>query len=298
MAVSPLRFSIGLALAIFLAGGPGAAPAGAQGAVLNVVPAGSGTVSYVPGTPGVCRLANPPLTPLAEDCTPRFSPGTTVTVTAVPDAGARFVGWSDYGCSSRSTSCRIRVTGERSITATFDPVYLTIQPGTFGDTTVSPPGVVCPFESVLPCQYRLRPGTLVTLTRSRPSDDPARAAWIGSCEGTGPTCALRVDKNDWVGAGASPDETPGQIRQSLTVVRAGTKRGRITGGSLRGGGRTFSCGSICTRSGFAFSESVRLRAIPARRARFLRWSDGSRTASRLVSAGRITRVAAVFGRRR
>jgi hypothetical protein len=54
------------------------------------------------------------------DCTQYFEPGTTVTLTATPEEGARFDSWSDPSCGS-NTTCTISVTADTTITASFRP---------------------------------------------------------------------------------------------------------------------------------------------------------------------------------
>jgi hypothetical protein len=54
------------------------------------------------------------------DCTQYFEPGSTVTLTATPEAGARFDGWSDPSCGT-NTTCTITITADTTITASFRP---------------------------------------------------------------------------------------------------------------------------------------------------------------------------------
>jgi hypothetical protein len=52
-------------------------------------------------------------------CTGRFDDGETVTLTATPAGRSRFAGWS--GDCSGTGACVVSMTGNRSVTATFDP---------------------------------------------------------------------------------------------------------------------------------------------------------------------------------
>lgn len=54
-------------------------------------------------------------------CSGSFATGTTVTLTASPAPGARFVGWSGGDCSGTS-ACVVRLNADKSITATFNRV--------------------------------------------------------------------------------------------------------------------------------------------------------------------------------
>jgi hypothetical protein len=51
-------------------------------------------------------------------CSATFTPGTTVTVTATPDAGSTFAGWSGGGCSG-TNACTLTINSATSVTATF-----------------------------------------------------------------------------------------------------------------------------------------------------------------------------------
>jgi YD repeat-containing protein len=53
------------------------------------------------------------------DCTEIYVEGTVVTLSAVPDAGSYFTGWSDPGCSGTS-DCTVIMNADIDITATFD----------------------------------------------------------------------------------------------------------------------------------------------------------------------------------
>jgi hypothetical protein len=270
------------------------------GTQLFAAPAGSGTLRVLPGDPAgsgeACTLERPPLSGLPFECTPRLVGGASVRVTAVPDPGARFVGWSDFACRASSTTCELTMHGDQYITATFSPVFLTVSPGAFGDITVTPPGAVCVFGGP-DCEYRYEPRTIVTLRRSHPAADPQQGSWIGSCAGTGETCVLRVLKNEWVRAGDNPQATPSPIGSSLKVVRGGNKRGRVTGAAVSGG-KEYNCGTLCVRSGFTFNQRLRLKAKPYGGARFKRWSDDRTARERVLPVGPYTSIKAIFGKKK
>jgi uncharacterized repeat protein (TIGR02543 family) len=52
------------------------------------------------------------------DCTESYSPGTTVTLTAIPGPGATFVGWSG-DCAGTAPTCAIGMSQTRNVTAHF-----------------------------------------------------------------------------------------------------------------------------------------------------------------------------------
>jgi hypothetical protein len=52
------------------------------------------------------------------DCNESYPPGTQVTLTAAPAAGAQFVGWSG-ACSGSTLTCTLQMNSAKSVTATF-----------------------------------------------------------------------------------------------------------------------------------------------------------------------------------
>jgi len=72
---------------------------------------GSGSVAGNPGNITTC-------TPGGDGCFASFAYGTDVTLTATPNSGYTFAGWSGAGCSGTAT-CSITVTANTSVTATF-----------------------------------------------------------------------------------------------------------------------------------------------------------------------------------
>ncbi len=72
---------------------------------------GSGTVAGKPGNITQCK-------PGGDGCFGSFASGTAVTLTATPNSGYTFTGWSGADCSGTAT-CSITVTSNTSVTATF-----------------------------------------------------------------------------------------------------------------------------------------------------------------------------------
>ena len=83
-------------------------------ATLNVTKsgAGSGTVTSVPD--GIS---------CGDDCAESYTPGTSVTLTAVPAAGTAFTGWSGGGCSGTG-SCIVTISADVTVTANFDTTVI------------------------------------------------------------------------------------------------------------------------------------------------------------------------------
>lgn len=76
--------------------------------VLTVTKAGTGTGTI---------SSNPAGINCGADCTEPYASGSAVTLSAVPAAGATFVGWSG-GCTGTG-SCTVMMTADQSVTATF-----------------------------------------------------------------------------------------------------------------------------------------------------------------------------------
>jgi hypothetical protein len=271
--------------------------------------AGQGTLEISPGQDGadaVCRVDGQQV---AEgQCEHNYPIGTVVTLTAHPDGG-NFVGWSDFECRNTSSTCRVKMTGERFITARFSPVVLSIQGTEFGRITVTPaPGGFCELMGdAPPCSFTYRAGTVVSLRRAHTAmEDSAGNGpyWIGACQGNADgkldadVCRLRVQAHELVGAGYdNAARIPPSRGSSLQVVVVGKGRGKVTG-KVVNKGLTLSCGSRCKISGVSLYDAVRLTATKFRGSRFLGWSDGSKLSQRIVQLTSVTKIKATFGRSR
>ncbi|MDW8478934.1 MAG: hypothetical protein RML12_02530 [Xanthomonadales bacterium] len=77
---------------------------------LTVTKAGTGTGTVSSSPSGIS---------CGSTCTGNFNQGSTVTLTAVPDSGSSFAGWSGAGCSGTG-SCVVTMSSNQSVTATFN----------------------------------------------------------------------------------------------------------------------------------------------------------------------------------
>jgi len=128
-------------------------------------------------------------------CQASFDNGTTVALTATPDASSVFTGWS--GDCSGTGSCHVTMAQAHSVTATFAlKTRLTVSRPGFGSGQVSsnPAGISCGAS----CQAAFNPGTVVSLT-AIPDAGSTFIGWSGDCSGTG-TCQVTMNQNHSVNA--------------------------------------------------------------------------------------------------
>ncbi len=71
-------------------------------------------------------------------CTAAFDTGTQVTLTAVPNPGSRFTGWS--GCAATGATCKVDLRAATTVTASFTADVITQNPGGGGGGTTNPGG--------------------------------------------------------------------------------------------------------------------------------------------------------------
>jgi len=165
------------------------------------------------------------------DCTEIYDAGTGVTLTATPQGGSTFAGWSG-ACTGSSTTCTLTMNASKSVTATFTtkPVLTVAKSGTGGGSvTSSPPGINCGND----CNEPYDPGTSVTLTAT-PNGTSTFAGWTGACAGTG-GCTVTMNGSKSVTAMFTAEG------QTLSVTIGGTGSGTVA--SNTGG---ISCPGICS----------------------------------------------------
>jgi hypothetical protein len=128
-------------------------------------------------------------------CSYQFLFGTSVTLTATPDSGSAFGGWSGDVTDSSSTIIVI-MDSNKSMTSTFNLSYtLTVtETGTgTGTVTSSPSGINCGAT----CTYQFAPGTSVTLT-AIPDSSSIFSGWTGAATGTDTTVTVTMNSDKHV----------------------------------------------------------------------------------------------------
>lgn len=125
------------------------------------------------------------------DCTEAYAPGTAVTLTATPNAGYNFTGWS--GACTGTGACNLTISANTSVTANFavNTFNLTVTKAGAGSGAVSssPAGINC--GSVCTASYPLNTSVMLTAI---PATGSTFAGWSGACSGTG-TCMVNVASN-------------------------------------------------------------------------------------------------------
>src|SRR5207244_1978312 len=122
-------------------------------------------------------------------CGAKFSPGTAVTLTAIPDAGASFTGWAK-DCSGTG-NCIVTLDSDRAVYAVFEAAQPALSVSLIGSlggrVTSSPSGIDCGST----CSAGFSPTTQVTLTAT-PVPAWGFAGWSGACSGIAPSCAVTL----------------------------------------------------------------------------------------------------------
>ena len=136
--------------------------------------------------------------PASIDCEPTcsaaYDDGTVVGLTATPDAGWQFDGWS--GDCTGTGACSVTMSADRNVTATFSDIPTTqfdLAVTVFGQgvVTSSPAGIDC--EPT--CSAAYDDGTVVDLTAT-PDAGWQFDGWSGDCTGTGPcSVTMSADRN-------------------------------------------------------------------------------------------------------
>jgi len=209
------------------------------------------------------------------DCSEDYAEGTAVTLTATPDAGFTFDGWT--GDCAGSGSCQVTMDQARSVTATFTQIVhpLTIQISGSGNVTSSPGGIACPGD----CSEDYAEGTAVTLAAT-PDTGFKFDGWTGDCTGTG-SCQVRMDQARSVTA------TFTQIVHPLTVQVSGS-------GSVTSSPAGINCPGDCSED-YAEGTAVTLSATPDPGFSFDGWSgDCTGTGSCQVTMDQARSVTATF----
>jgi hypothetical protein len=230
---------------------------------------GSGTVA-----------SNPAGINCGADCSEAYNQGTTVTLTAAPDSGSTFTGWS--GACSGAGTCTVNMTSDKTATATFAQQRYTLtvtKAGTGSGTVASnPAGINCGAD----CSEAYNQGTTVTLTAA-PDSGSTFTGWSGACSGVG-LCIINMTSDKAVTA------TFAQQQYTLTVTKAGTGSGTVASNPAG-----INCGADCSEA-YNQGTSVTLTATPDSGSTFTGWSGAcSGTGLCIINMTSDKAVTATFG---
>jgi hypothetical protein len=168
-----------------------------------------------------------------------YTPGTTVTLTALPDPGYSFTSWSG-ALSGSANPATLLMDADKSVLASFGPAAaqytVTVQPATGGSVALSPSGGV------------YAAGSLVTVT-AVPAAGYRFGSWSGALSGTSNPTSLLVDANKTLSA---------SFVQQYPVNVSTTGSGSV---SLSPSGGVYDAGTLVT-----------LTAVPENGGAFLGWS--------------------------
>ncbi len=185
-----------------------------------------------------------------EDCTEKYDEGSEITLSAVPDSGYRFAGWSGGGCSGTG-SCVVILNQDTTVSASFSPASytLTIEKDGTGDGTVT--DSLGKIDCGSDCNAEYDYNTEVTLTAVSDSDsDSSFLGWSGGgCSGAD-NCKVTMTTDRTVVA------TFGIPQYLVTVIKSGSGSGLITDET-----EGVYCGSDCEEL-FEIGSDVVLQFTP------------------------------------
>jgi List-Bact-rpt repeat protein len=226
-------------------------------------------------------------------CAAGFPSGTRVTLTAAPDPGSTFAGWSG-GCSGTGP-CVVTVDQAVGVSAGFGREALTLAVAGAGDGegTVAAQGISCTVAAGVTsgtCSAEYSSGMTVTLTAT-PASGSAFGGWGGACGGTG-DCVVRVTEARAV--------TAAFVRRSAGLRVAGAGSGSGTVASAVGGLDCSVTGGVAATSGcridVALGGVVTLTAIAAPGSLFAGWSGVAACSSEPTCQLTVARETAVTAR--
>lgn len=215
--------------------------------LLEVALAGDGSGSVLSNPAGInCGTA----------CDELYDGGATIELTATPNPGSLFTGWS--GDCTGTGVCTVTISETNQVIATFAnnrfPLTVLLDGDGSGSVLSDPDGINCGTA----CDELYDGGSTVELTAT-PSPGSIFTGWSGACSGPG-SCIVTIGATNEVTATFTNNRFP------LEVTLAGTGTGSVV--SNPGG---VNCGTTCTAL-FDGGATVELTATPSAGSIFTGWS--------------------------
>jgi hypothetical protein len=197
-------------------------------------------------------------------CTDEFEEGEEVTLTASPEPGSEFGGWT--GCESEvAGKCLVTVGADTTVKATFNEVNtLSVQKegAGMGSVKSAPGGINCmTICDSAKLKFADGPVKEATLTAA-PYKGSTFVEWGGDCSGKAATCGLTLSASKSVTAEFAP------------VPKVGLTLNKVSGaGTVKSSPVTINCAAACSTqtSGFYEGSEVTLTATPYKSA-FVQWT--------------------------
>ena len=215
---------------------------------LTVTKMGPGTVTSTSDTGIACGAT----------CSHGYPFSTMVTLTAAPDSGAAFVGWS--GDCAGSATCTVTVDRARSVTATFTTTTFALTVSKTGAGTGTVVADSGPISCGATCSGSYAQGAMVVLTAT-PDAGSGLASWTGCTTQSGNTCNVTMAAATTVTATFAPG------LYALTIAKSGT-------GTVDSADGNIQCGATCNHD-YAFATMITLTAAATGGSVFDHWSGGS-----------------------
>ena len=203
------------------------------------------------------------------DCAATFDQGSTVTLTATPDADHEFDGWSGANAadcvSATPDVCALTIDAAKAVTAAFSTIEWDLDVTVFGNGEVSSDvgGINCPNDDDAgDCSDTYDQSTVVTLTAD-PDTNWEFDGWSGAgaedcANASNPVCAVTMDEDEEITA------TFTLVNRTLTVTVNGP--GTVADDQVQ-----IACGFDCDGA-YPHGTEVTLTATPGLNAQFDGWS--------------------------
>ena len=190
-------------------------------------------------------------------CNASFTASEVITLTAVPETGSTFMGWS--GACADAGDCVVIMDRAKEVTATFTlnqyELIVSLEGTGSGSVTSTPSGIDCQSD----CSKIFDYGTVVTLTAVADMGTTF-SGWSGSCTNNTGDCVVTIDEAENVSATFTLDQ------YELDVSLDGTGIGSVA--SIPSG---INCEGDCSEI-FDYGTVVTLTAVAETGSTFTGWS--------------------------